>query len=436
VAETYLLRGARQLLTLRGPSGVRRGSALAELSIIPDGALLIREGRIVEIGVSRRVENLAAARHARIIDATGKVVMPAFVDSGITLIYAHDSTEQNDQRLREGVACTARGQREDLWEGARALKLYTKRGLSLRSSRLAASLLRHGTATAGVISGYGLDESGEVKTLKAIELLKGVGPELVPVFFGANIVPDGTTAEEYSRSVLVPSVKVVAHRKLSNIAAVRCGPGAFDFHSAHPYLQAARECGMRGALFAQQFERDESVSLALDVDALSIAHLEHASAVDIEQLAASDTVAVLTPAATYHMGLTRFAPARQLIESGAAVALATAHNPDHSPSYSMPFNISLACRYLGMSVAEAVVASTINAAHSLGYGHQTGSIEIGRNADLLILNARDYRELAFMPGVDLLHTVIKGGSGFAVHHGAEAVDPEDVQLSRDSRPTN
>jgi imidazolonepropionase len=409
VAESYLLRGARQLLTLRGPSEARRGSRLSELSIINDGAVLIRDGRIEEVGMSRRVENLAASKNATIIDATGRVVMPAFVDSGVSMIHAHHPVENNEQRLRSGLPQTACGQRDDIMEAARALKLVSKKGLILRASHLTHSFARHGTATVGTVSGYGLDETGEIKTLRAIEALHSRPIDLTPIFFGGNTIPDDYSPEAFSRSVLAPLAQVVARRGLSEIAAVRCGPCSYEASAARPYLLAARENGLQRAIYSHQFAPDESVRLAVDVDALSMTHLEHLDDRGVDLLARSNTVAVLTPAATFHMGLTRFAPARRLIDEGAAVALATGYNPDQCPTFSMPFTIAMACRYLGMSAAEAITAATFNAAHALARARITGSIESGKQADLLVLNARDYRELPVTPGINLVHTVMKSG---------------------------
>ena len=234
-----------------------------------------------------------------------------------------------------------------------------------------------------MVSGFGHDATGEIKTLRALEALHAQPIDLAPIFFGGNSIPDDVSPETFAREVLAPLAQVVARRRLSGIAAVRCGPCAFDVESARPYLFAARENGLRRAIYSHQFAPDDSVRMAVDMEALSVTHLEHIRDGDVSLLANSDTFAVLTPAATFHMGLTRFAPARQLIDEGAAVALATAYGPDQNPTFSMPFTIMLACRYLGMSPAEAVTAATINAAHALGLGDSTGSIEPGEQADIL-----------------------------------------------------
>ena len=409
MAETILLRGARQLLTLHGRPEARRGPGLAELSIIPDGALLIKDGRIEQVGMSRRVENLAVARHARVIDATGRVVMPAFVDSGISLVYSHSGTEKNDERLQTGVPQTAVSQRDDILEAVRALKLISKKRLIMRASQLVEALPRLGTACAGVVSGYGIDVTGEVKTLRTVEALDRSMLDIVPTFFGGNVVPDGITGDEFCHKTLIPLAGVIKRRKLASIAAVRCGPLAMSLLEAREFLTAARKFGLQRAIYSQQFEADNSVGLALDLEALSISHLEQIRDPDIEFLARSRTIGVFTPAATFHMGLTRFAPARKMIDRGAAVALATGFNPDQCPTYSMAFTIAMACRYLGMSAAEAIVAATLNAAHALGRSRLTGSLETGKLADVIILNARDYRDLPLTPGLNLVHTIIKAG---------------------------
>jgi imidazolonepropionase len=394
---------------LRGPLSARRGTDLGQLSIIPDGAVLIRDGRIEEVGMTRRVENLAAARKATVIDATGRVVMPAFVDSGVSLIHAHTAVDRNIERLTGNLPQDPSGQRDDILDASRALKMVSKKGLILRAAPIADSFARHGAGTAGVVTGFGQDETGELKMLRAVEALNAQPVDLVPIFFGGNAVPDDVSAAAFVREVLVPLSEAVARRRLSNIAAVRCGPHAFDVESARPYLLSARENGMHRAIYSHQFAADDSIKLAMDLDALSVTHLEHIANSDVNLIARSNTFAVLTPAATFHMGLTRFAPGRQLIDQGAPVALATAYNPDQNPTFSMPFTIMLACRYLGMSAAEAITAATINAAHALGLGQSTGSIETGKEADILILNARDYRELPITPGVNLVQTMMKSG---------------------------
>jgi imidazolonepropionase len=369
----------------------------------------MKDGLIQEVGMSRRVENLSASKNAAVFDATGMVVMPAFIDPSVSLVFAHSGVESNAERLLTGAGQTPASQREDILEGVRALKLVSKNRLILRAAELAASLARHGTGTIGAVSGYGLDETGEVKSLRAAQETDGNPLSVFPIFLGANTPPPEVSAAQFTRNALEPLLEIVSRRKLSRIAAVRCGPHAFDPESARAFLLAARALGLSLSLYSHQFAPDEGISLALEFQALSATHLEHIAGPAIDLLARSRTLAVLTPAATFHMGLPRFAPARKLIDSGAAVALSTAFNPDSCPTHSVPFNIMLACRYLAMSPAEAIAASTINAAHALGISRRAGTLECGKQADLLVLDVRDYRDIPLTPGLNLVHTLFKSG---------------------------
>jgi imidazolonepropionase len=411
VAETYLLRGARQLLTLRGVAEPRRGTQLGDLSIINDGALLIRDGRIEEVGPTRRVENLKAARDAKVLDATGRVVTPAFVDSGVNLVFSHSAAERNEERLHAGKPRNACDQREDILHAVRALRMISSQRLGMRAEAMLAAMARHGTCSLGVVSGFGLDYTGELKSLRVAKALNGEPLDLFSTYLGGNTLPedfDGN-ADGYIDKVVTRIFPVIVRRRLARFAAIRCSAGGLDLASARRFLSMARGEGLQVSLHSQQFARDESVRLALEHNAISMTHLEHLSDHDAGELAKSRTTAILTPAATFHMGLTRFAPARQLIDRGAAVVLASGFNPDDCPTFSMAFVLVLACRYLGMTAAEAITAATINAACVHGKGAEIGSLEIGKKADLLILNARDYRDIPQQPGVNLVHTVMKRG---------------------------
>jgi imidazolonepropionase len=411
VAETYLLRGARQLLTLRGPAEPRRGTQLGDVSIINDGALLIRDGRIEEVGPTRRVENLKAARDAEVLDATGRVVMPAFVDSGVNLVFSHSAAERNEERLHAGMPRSACDQRDDILHAVRALRLISSQRLGMRAEALLAAMARHGTGSLGVVSGFGLDYTGELKSLRVAKALNGSPLDLFSTYLGGNTVPENFdgNVDGYIDEIAGKLFPVIVRRRLARVAAVRCSAAGFDLTGARRFLSMAREEGLQISLHSQQFETDESALLALEQNALSMTHLEHLSEYHAGELAKSRTMAILTPAATFHMGLTRFAPARELIDRGASVVLASGFNPDDCPTFSMPFVLSLACKYLGMNTAEAISAATINAACVHGKGSEIGSLEVGKKADLLMLNARDYREVPQQPGVNLVHTVMKKG---------------------------
>lgn len=412
-----LVRGARQLLTLRGPSGPRRGSALRELAIIEDGALLIENGVIVEVGASRRVENLAKARGAEVIDATGRVVMPGFVDCYAHLVSGPPRLLEWEMRL------TAPPEREPgVWERAMAAGVAAVREtpggrLEHQARRVVAAMIRHGTTTVEARSGYGLDETGEFKSMRVANRLSAGPIDLVRTYFGARAVPPEFVGrgEEYLAWIRETVLEKVRRRRLAEFVDVSCGERAFPYEAARRYLEQARLCGFRTRVRG-------SVSLALEAGAVSVSGVEAPLAFDAERLAQSATIAVLTPGAAFYSG-SRRSPARTLIEFGAAVAVATGYDSVLCPTVSLPAVLSIACTELRMTPAEAITAATFNAAHALGRAAWCGSLEINKDADLLMLNAGDYRELPFRFGSNLIHMTIKRGA--VIYQEGDIAWPED-----------
>lgn len=407
-----LLRGARQLLTLRGPSGPRRGAALRDLSIIPDGAVLIRNGVVVELGPARRVENLAAARNAREIDANGRVVIPGFVDSHTHLICGPPRLADYEMRLEgatyEEIARAGGG----ILQTVRAIRRTPLRVLVHQAGDTLGGFIRHGTTTVEAKSGYGLDETSEKKILKAIAESVGSRIDLVPTYLGAHVTPPewDARADEYIDWMIAQILPCIRKLGLAEFADIYCEHGAFSPAQAKRYLSAARNCGLGLKIHAEQFSSLGGARLAAELGAASADHLEYISDDDIHMLAASDTIATLLPGAVLHLGLNRYAPARALIEAGAAVALATDFNPGTSPCFSMPMMLSLACAQMRLLPAEAIAAATINGAWACGRADRCGSIEVGKNADLVVFNVSDYREIPYYFGVNTVAMTIKRGT--------------------------
>ena len=412
--STVLVRGARQLLTLRGPKEARRGHLLRELAIIPDGAILIRNGIIDEVGISRRVERLSSARNAKEINATGYVVMPAFVDALTRPVYAHSGVDLHSET--GAIPDLAHAARHAFLEGARALKSLPRLRLETRCRALFHDMLRHGTATIEAQTGYGLDEAGELKSLRVLQELADARTDIVPSYLAAIPSPEyAGDPSTYLRDFAEPLLPNLARRKLARFVDVLLTPAGFDLEAARSFLTIAERLGFGLKIQAQQFAPDDAVSLAVERRVTSIAHLNFASPADIDLLAASTVIATLCPGQPFHAGeaqsgATRFAPARQLIDHGAPVSLASNFNVEASPSYNMAFIVSLACRYMQMSPAESIAAATINSAYAIGRGDRTGSIEPGKQADVVIFNARDYREIPDFAGANLARVVIKGGT--------------------------
>jgi imidazolonepropionase len=408
---SVLVRGARQLVTLRGSVGPRRGAALRELGIIQDGAVLIQDGMIAALGPSRRVENLSAARRAREIDASGKVVAPGFVDSHTHLVCGPPRLADYEMRLAGATYLEVAKRGGGILSTVRAIREMPIRALVLQARRTVEGFIRHGTTTIEAKSGYGLDESAERKMLRAIRALDGKPLDLVPTYLGAHVVPPEYRGREdayvdWMCAQLMPKLR---RRNLARFVDVYCEPGAYTVAQARRYLEAARDLGFELKVHAEQFSRSGGTLLAVETGAASADHLDHVNEEDIHALAGCATVATLLPGASFHLGIDRYAPARKMIEAGVAVALATDFNPGTSPTYSMPMVLSLACSQMAMTPAEALAAATVNAAHAIGRAHAVGAIEAGKQADLVLFNVPDYREIPYHFGVNLVAMTIKKG---------------------------
>ena len=379
MSKVTLVRGARQLLTLHGPSGPRRGADLRNLGLIQDGAVLIVDGVIREVGSSRRVENLALARQADEIDATRRVVMPGFVDSHMHIVGEPGG--------------------------------ISPRALEKQTLRTVEEAVRHGTTTLESKSGFGLSEAGEIKILRVHQVLQKRPVSLVSTFLST---PSATEYQEgpdeyldWVRSHMLPLVK---RRKLAEFADIRCEEGAFEQDHARRYLTAARDLGFGLKMHTGQRSNAGVIRLAAEMGAESVDHAVDASQEDAMLLAQSNTIVTLLPGENFYLGAEPYAPARMLINSGVAVALATNYNSETSPSQNMQMMLTLACRRMNMTPAEAVTAATLNAAHALRRASSIGSIETGKSADLIILGVPDYREIPYHFGINLVDLVMKNGS--------------------------
>lgn len=406
-----LVRGARQLLTLRGPGEPRRGASMRELGIVPDGAVLIENGRIATLGRGRRIENLAAARDAREIDATGRVVAPGFVDSHTHLVCGPPRLDDYELQLKgatyQDIAASGGG----ILESMRSVRETGVRRLTMQASRAIADFVRHGTTTVEAKSGYGLDEAGERKALRVARALDKKPADLVATYLGAHVPPPeyAGRVDEYIDWTISHMMPKLAKLGLAQFVDVYCDGGAFTLGQARRYLRAASALGFLLKIHAEQFSNSGAARLAVELGAASADHLDCAGAEDARALAGSQTIATLLPGAVFHLGLDRYPPARMLIDAGAAVALATDYNPGTSPTCNMQIVLSLACSQMRMSPAEAFCAATINAAHALRCAHRAGSLEAGKDADLVIFDVPDFREIPYHFGVNLVAAVVKRG---------------------------
>jgi imidazolonepropionase len=412
MSESLLIRRAGQLLTLRGTDGARRGTALSDIGIVTDGAVLITDGVIEAAGAAEDVERAASgADNVVELDAGGRVVMPGFVDSHTHLVFSQPRLLDYEMRIGGADYHKIAEAGGGILSSVQAVRTAAPEELETQASRAIQNFARHGTTTVEAKSGYGLDETAELKTLVVLAAIDGRPLEIVSTYLGAHLIPPehAENPDGYIDWMAREMMPRIRRQRLAAFADVYCDQGAFTIEQARRYLAAAREAGFQLKIHAEQFTHTGAARLAVELEAASADHLEQADHEDAVALGNSSTVATLLPGSVFHLGLDRYAPARALIENGAAVALATDFNPGTSPTCSMPVVLSLACTRMRMSPAEAISAATINGAHALGRGHQLGSLDPGKQGDVILLNATDYREIPYYFGVNLVAATIKRG---------------------------
>src|SRR4051812_37188201 len=402
-----LIQHAAQLITVASPGGLRRGAALRELGAIRDGALAITNGRIVAIGTTAELHDLADSA-TQVIDATGKAVLPGFVDAHTHVVFAGDRVDEFERRLEGATYLEIMAAGGGIMSTVRATRAASEDQLVAESAERLHQMLAHGTTTAEAKSGYGLTTADELKMLRVIDTLNATQPlELAPTFLGAHALPTeyADRADEYLALVvdeMLPTVR--ARGEPLPFVDIFCDDGAFTPMQLERVLGAARALGFPLKAHVDEFAALGGTPAAAALGALSVDHLIASGDADLAALRDHPTtIATLMPATPFGLGLGRYAPARRMIdEYGLAVALGSDLNPGTCWCVAMPFAIALACRGMRMTPAEALVAATINAAYAVGHGGRIGSLEPGKQADVIILSVPDYRQLAYRIGENLV----------------------------------
>jgi imidazolonepropionase len=400
--KSLVVIGASQLVTLAGPNRPRVGVEMRELAIINDGAMLIRDGRIVQTGARSEIERLIDAG-CEVVDACGRVVMPGFVDAHTHPVFAGNRADEFEMRAAgksyQEIAASGGGIRTTVLKTRAA----GEDELFAASRRYCEWFLRAGATTVEAKSGYGLTLEDEVKTLRVIRRLDEETPlRYVPTFLGAHAVPDEyrDNRSAYVDLIVNEMIPQVARESLARFCDVFCERGAFDVDESRRILQAARAYGMGVRVHADQFSPSGGSQLAAELGAMTADHLEYAGQFEISALKSANVQPILLPASVLMIGSRRYPDARAMIDAGLAVVLATDFNPGSSPTPSMLLVLTLASTQMKMSPAEAVTAATINAAYSLGLGDEIGSLEAGKRADFVIHDCDDYRELGYFAGIE------------------------------------
>jgi imidazolonepropionase len=414
-----IIHSASQLLTLSG--GPQRGGSLGNLGIIEDGAIAVSDGDILAVGSTDEIQRRFSTQ--RTIDAGGSVVLPGFVDPHTHLIFAGDRAAEFEMRIAGasymeimdaggGIISTVKQTR-----AASIDSLVTQARLRLNR------MLAHGTTTAEAKTGYGLELETELKMLQAILLLNDEGPiELASTFLGAHALPPEFTDageegyEAYTVEIveqMLPAVKQWWANEASGeplpFVDVFCETGAFNLGQSRRILACAKEIGFPLKIHADEFDGLGGTGLAVELGAASADHLVQTPPEDITALGQSDTVAVALPCTPFGLAERDYTPAKSIIEAGGILALATDLNPGTAWCESMQMAIALACRYMELTPAQAIAASTINAAAAIRRAEILGSIESGKQADILVMRVADYRHLGYRFGTNLVSIVIKNG---------------------------
>jgi len=405
-----LIVNTNELVTLKGGSEKpRTGRQMQSLGIIRGGGLAVKDGRIVAVGKTSEIRK--GSRAENVISASGKVVMPGFVDPHSHLVFAGSREDEFQMRV-EGASYM-----EILDAGGGILKTVkeTRRAgvdrLMDFGFKTLDVMLEHGTTTVEAKSGYGLTVKDELKILRVVKRLNQLHAiDVVPTFLGAHAVPPEyrNNPQEYVNLVVTEMIPQVAAKRLAEYCDVFCERGVFGLDQSRRVLIAGKNHKLKLKVHADEMSMLGGAELAADVGAVSAEHLLFASNDGIKAMADKGVIAVLLPAAAFSLMTGRYADARKMISFGVPVALGTDFNPSCWVE-NQQLVIAFACNFMKLTPAEAITAATINAAHAIDKASEVGSLEVGKKADVIILDVPDHKFLGYRFGVNLVDKVIKDG---------------------------
>jgi len=397
VSDVMAVVNIGQLVTLAGPKRARVGTELRELGLIGNAALLVEDGCVTAVGPYTELRAKIPPK-TDVIDAVGCCVTPGFVDAHTHLVFAGNRAAEFDERIAGATYQQIAAAGGGILRTVEQTRAATEDQLLAEARRHRDWMLRAGTTTIEAKSGYGLERTTELKMLRVIARLNDEGPALiVPTLLAAHTVPPefAERRAEYVRWIAEELIPEVAAAGLARFCDAFCDDHAFTVEESRTVLTAARRNGLRLRVHAEQFRPGTGAALAAELGAATADHLEMTSDETLRQLRTAGVQPVLLPGSVFALGRTQYPPARAMVEMGLAIVVATDFNPGSSPIASMPFVMSLACLHMKLTPAEALAAATINAAWSLGLGERVGSLESGKQADFLIHEFEDYRELAY-----------------------------------------
>ena len=406
-----LLNGIKQLLTFRGPAVPRAGRAQGEIGLVKNAAVLMDNGLILAAGPEKEVMRHPLSKKARAIRAGG-VAMPAFVDSHTHAVFAEPRLHDFSLRTQGASYSEIKASGGGILSSVQAVRRQAPDKMAAQLAGRAAGFLECGTGTIEVKTGYGLNRASELKTLKAIKAASlATKLEMLPTLLSAHSVPPEFKGapEKYLDYIQAEILPEAAGKKLAVFADIFCERGYFTPSASRRYLRACARAGLIPKIHAEQHSSYGGIRAGAESGAVSADHADYAVKADMLAMRRTGMVAALLPASNYFLGLSRYPDARAFIAEGVPVALATDFNPGTSPCWNMQFTLSAACTHMKMTPEEALYAATINGACALRAAGRLGSIEPGKQADIAVFSATDYREVCYYFGANLNALTIKNG---------------------------
>ena len=405
------IKNIGQLLTMKGAKKPRKGKEMLDIGLIENAAVLINNGVIAKAGPEREIEKNLKSEVKQVIDAKGKLVTPGLVDPHTHLVFGGSREHELKLKIKGVPYLEILKMGGGILNTVKSTREWSKERLKAKAAKHLNRMLSLGTTSVEAKSGYGLSPESELKQLQIVkELSKNHPLDIKSTFLGAHAIP-----EEYKNNpddflkLMEDLFELIKTEKLADYCDIFCEEGVFDVEQSRKYLRRAKKAGFQLKIHADEIHPIGGSELAAELKALTADHLVGASDDGIKKMAESGTIAVLLPGTSFYLKSNRYARARYMIENNLPIALSTDFNPGSSPTESLQLIMTLAALYLEMMPEEIWNAVTINAACAIGLGDKVGSIETGKQADIVIWDAPNYEYIPYHYGVNHVDTVIKKG---------------------------
>ena len=407
--QTYIHNIGELVTVNTNGTNIKVGKDMNELGIIENAAILIEDGIIKWVG-SEKEFNMDLSHEIHNIDATKYTVLPGFVDCHTHLLYVNGRENEFSMRAAGKSYQEIAEMGGGILSTVQDTKISDKRMLKKPTNKRLDEILSMGTTTVEIKSGYGLNSKNEIKMLEAINELFDENPiDIIPTFLGAHAFPKDISHEKYIDEICNNMIPYIAKKRLAKFCDVFCEKGYFSIDETRLILETGKKHGLIPKLHAEELTHTAAVELGVELEAISVDHLEHISKEGIDALSKSKTVAVLLPGVSFYLGH-KPAPARDIIDAGAIAAISSDYNPGSCASGNMQLMMTIAITQMKMSIEEAICASTINGAVALGVQNIVGSIEVGKKADLVIYKTRNHKQITYHFGTNHVYMVMKNGN--------------------------